>query len=158
MTTWPLTSSTMFSTRSYSLLLSLYLHHPLFFIISIRFWIAASLTSHPHLPIPTPHSHYLCSLTIYNIIQGAHGLDGRPGPVVSGSSPDMAPLPFSYCSSSFSTPCYSLLDVCLSCLLAFLLLIPFLHLFWSCSLGTWLFGVGFWGFIAVTFSVYSIQI
>lgn len=46
----------------------------------------------PHLPILSPPPH-LCSLTIYNTTQGAHGLDGRPGPVVSGASPALVPSP-----------------------------------------------------------------
>lgn len=78
------------------------------------------------IPLPPPSSlllllppsllHHLCSLTVYNAIQGAHGLDGRPGPVVSGASPLPVSPPFSSSSSSSSSnslPCYSLL-ACLS--------------------------------------------
>lgn len=88
------------------------------------------IPSQPH-PLPTS-SHYLCSLTIYNTIQGAHGLDGRPGPVVSGASPGPLPIwSFSWSSSSCSTPHCSLPDNCLSCLLAFSLPISVLSLFFK---------------------------
>ena len=95
--------------------------------------LSHSFTHSPPHPTPTPPptppspstiSPNISALTVYNAIQGAHGLDGRPGPVVSGASP--VPSPFSFSSSSSSDPslpppCYSLLDVCLSCPLAFLL-------------------------------------
>lgn len=113
---------------------SRHFHHLSFVIIWTCFLKSLESQLHsppPHLtPLPSPPSfHHLCSLTIYNAIQGAHGLDGRPGPVVSGASPTLVPSPFSSSSSSSSTPpCYSLLDVCLSCPLAFLLTMPVLSL------------------------------
>lgn len=86
--------------------------------------VTASLTqpSPPH-PIPSPPHppHYLCSLTIYNTTQGAHGLDGRPGPVVSGASPALVPSPSHPSPDPLlpaPPPCCSLPGVCLSCLLA----------------------------------------
>lgn len=59
------------------------------------FEVTSHSLTHPALTSPSythfPPSHYLCSLTIYNTTQGAHGLDGRPGPVVSGTSPTLVP-------------------------------------------------------------------
>lgn len=90
--------------------------------------VTASLTQpsppHPIRPPPQPHphpTHYVCSLTIYNTTQGAHGLDGRPGPVVSGASPALVPSPSPPPPDPLlpaPPPCCSLPAVCLSCLLA----------------------------------------
>lgn len=60
--------------------------------------VTASLTpsSPPHTPPLLPHHLHLSSLlsNCSHTVQGAHGLDGKPGPVVSGARP--VPLtPFS---------------------------------------------------------------
>lgn len=74
-----------------------------------------NLSSLPHpTPIFLPPSSLLSNYV--HTTQGAHGLDGRPGPVVSGASPAPVPSPFSSSSSSSSTPLLQLAN-CLPCLL-----------------------------------------
>ena len=91
-----------------------------------------NLSSLPHpTPIFLPPSSLLSNYV--HTTQGAHGLDGRPGPVVSGASPAPVPSPPSPPLPPPPPPlCYSLLIVCLVCLscqLAFLLPMPVLSLF-----------------------------
>lgn len=92
--------------------------------------------SQSHTPPSSHHlPHHLCSLTVYNAIQGAHGLDGRPGPVVSGASPVPVTLllfllllflfhpPATACLMSAMSAClvhWLSCFPCLSCLVSFL--------------------------------------
>lgn len=57
--------------------------------------------THPTLPSP-PHHLYLSPplSNCLHTVQGAHGLDGKPGPVVSGTRP--VPLPCLLSSPFFS--------------------------------------------------------
>lgn len=140
-----LSSSTLTNKIYYSQLLSLTslppppLPHSLFVIIYMCFWshLNHSFTHSPPPPSLFPPSsyhlsHHICSLTVYNAIQGAHGLDGRPGPVVSGTSPVPAPLslpllflhlPATACLIYAMSACHICLPSffpCLSCLNSFL--------------------------------------
>lgn len=127
--TFTLTHCTVMSSTSNT-------HH--FSLSQYVFWSHESQlhSPSPHLPIlycPTPSPpHYLCSLTIYNTTQGAHGLDGRPGPVVSGANPALVPSPSHPSPAPLlpaPPPSCSLPAVCFSCLLAWSLPISFLSLF-----------------------------
>lgn len=111
-------------------------------------WHTSHCFTHPPLyPSPSPPPPSLLSLSnCLHAIQGAHGLDGRPGPVVSGARPvpitpnppspplsSLCSLLFCFCLSVCSRCC--LLVVCISvfvlcCLMVKVLFRSLLRLYW----------------------------
>lgn len=115
--------------RSYCLLLTssatLSLLHQSYFYAT---QITASLT--PYLPpLPSPHHLYLSPplSNCLHTVQGAHGLDGKPGPVVSGTRPVPLTLllssPFISLYLFASTACLHL-AMCLSTYVSICLPLP----------------------------------
>lgn len=137
-----------------------YLHHPLLFIISIRFWshVNRSFThltpSPPHpKPTPLPHSHHLLSNYIQHYTGGSWvrrqtWASGEWFKSCFGPLTLLLLLLLSPPSPPPATACW--MSACHVCLLSCCSYLSCLFSIWSSSVGTRLFGVGFWGFIAMT--------
>lgn len=99
-----------------------------------------SLLHSLHTPPPLPPHHLYLSPPLCNClhtVQGAHGLDGKPGPVVSGTRPvPLTPSPLislllllSFCFYSLPATCYvseyiQYVSVCLPLFLCLFSILP----------------------------------